>query len=195
MAIDALIAAVDKQLPANQQIPTLMPSNTPVPGYLVGSLDQSIKNLTSNKFPVYNAGVRLTIPIGDRTGKADLAIARERERTTQLQEASIVQRVTVEVRDALQAFKSAQYRLIAARSARAASEAVLASEQRRFRNGASTTFLILQRQLEVADNRGRELQAQTDLNKAVVELERSTGEILSANNVNLTTVGEGALNP
>lgn len=194
MAIDALITAVDKQLPANQQIPFLTPSNQPVPGYLIGNLDQSIKNLTSNRFPTYSAGVLVSIPLGNRTAKANLAIAREQERSAQLQEASVVQRVTVEVRNALQAYKSAQYRLIAARSARQASAAVLASEQRRFRNGASTTFLVLQRQVELADNRGRELQAQTDLNKAVVELERATGAILSANHVDLTTVGEGALN-
>ncbi|MDQ2872776.1 MAG: TolC family protein [Candidatus Eremiobacteraeota bacterium] len=196
MAIDALITAVNRQLVASGQppIPFLMPSNQPVPGYLVGNLDQSIRNLTSNKFPTYSAGVALTVPLGNRTAKADLAIAREREKSVQLQEASIVQRVTVDVRNALQIYKSAQYRLIAARSARQASQAVLASEQRRFRSGASTTFLVLQREVELADNRGRELRAQTDLNKAVVELERATGAILSANNVDPTTVGQGAIN-
>ena len=195
VAIDQLITAVNRSLPANQQIPYLMQANAPVPGYLIGDLGQSIKNLTAEKFPSFSAGILVTLPLGHDTAHADLAIARERERIERLQEANIIQRVTVEVRDALQAYKSAVARLIAARAAAQASQQVLASEMRRFRNGASTTFLVLQRQVELADNRGRELQAQTDLNKAVVEIERSTGSILKDNDVDLTTLGRGALKP
>jgi HAE1 family hydrophobic/amphiphilic exporter-1 len=195
IAINQLIAAVNSTLPPAQQIPALPNTNTPVPSYLRGGLDQSIKNLLSNKFPVYAAGVQVTFPIGNTTAKADLGAAQEQERSAAVQEASTIQRITMDVRNALQAYQSAQARLVAARAAREASEQVLASEQRRFRAGESTTFLVLQREIELADNRGRELQAQTDLNKAVVDLQRATGTILSANNVNVTTVGEGALNP
>lgn len=195
IAIDQLIAAVNRTLPPAQQIPALPNTNVPVPNYLQGGLDQSIKNLLSNKFPVYAAGVQVTFPIGNHTAKADLAAAQEQERSVAVQEASTIQRITMDVRNSLQAYQSAQARLIAARAAREASEQVLASEQRRFRAGSSTTFLVLQREIELADNRGRELQAQTDLNKAVVDLQRATGTILNANNVDVTTVGEGALNP
>jgi len=83
------------------------------------------------------------------------------------------------VRNALQAYQSALARLSAARAARQTSEAVLASEQRRFRAGESTTYLVLQREIAVANNRALELQAQTDLNKAVVEIQRATGTILT----------------
>jgi HAE1 family hydrophobic/amphiphilic exporter-1 len=139
--------------------------------------------------------VQVTFPIGNRTAKADLAAAQEQERSAQVQEAATIQTITMDVRNALQAYQSAQARLVAARAAREASEQVLSSEQRRFRAGESTTYLVLQREIELADNRGRELQAQTDLNKAVVDLQQATGTILRANNVNIQTVGEGALNP
>ncbi|MBV9269768.1 MAG: TolC family protein [Candidatus Eremiobacteraeota bacterium] len=190
-AINALINAVNPTLPPSRQIPLLIPQNQPIPGYLQGDLGQSIKNLLTNKFPVYTVGVQYEIPIGNRAAKADLAIAQAQLQQGQINEAATITRVTVEVRNALQSYKSAQYRLLAARSAREASEQVLASEERRFRNGVSTTFLVLQRQLDLANNRGRELQAQTDLNKAVVELQRATGTILPANNVTTTTVGQG----
>jgi HAE1 family hydrophobic/amphiphilic exporter-1 len=195
IAINQLIAAVNQTLPPAQQIPALPNTNVPVPSYLQGGLDQSIKNLLSNKFPTYAAGVQVTFPIGNTTAKADLAAAEEQERSVTVQEASTIQRITMDVRNALQNFQSAQARLVAARAARQASEEVLASEQRRFRAGASTTFLVLQREIELADNRGRELQAQTDLNKAVVDLQQATGTILGANNVTVTNVGAGALNP
>jgi HAE1 family hydrophobic/amphiphilic exporter-1 len=179
LAINALIAAVNPTLPVNQRIQPLPSSNTPVPGYLSGGLDQSIRNLLNNRFPVYAAGVLVTFPIGNRTAKANLAIAQEQENIAQVQEASTIQRITVEVRNALQAYQSALARLSAARTARETAEAVLASERRRFRAGESTTYLVLQREIAVANNRGLELQAQTDLNKAVVEIQRATGTILT----------------
>jgi HAE1 family hydrophobic/amphiphilic exporter-1 len=193
IAINQLIAAVNKTLPPAQQIPALPAGTTPVPAYLQGGLEQSIKNLLSNKFPTYAAGFLVTFPIGNTTAKADLAAAQEQERSVAVQEASTIQNITVDVRDALQRYQSAEARLVAARAAREASEQVLSSEKRRFRAGESTTYLVLQREIELADNRGLELQAQTDLNNAVVDLQRATGTILSANNVNVTTVGAGAL--
>ena len=195
VAINQLIAAVNGLVPPSQRIQPIAISNTPTPAYLQGGLGQSISNLLSNKFPTYTAGFLVTFPIGNTTARADLGAAQEQERSAQVQEASTIQHVTLDVRNALQAYQSAQARLVAAASARQASEQVLASEVRRFHAGASTTFLVLQREIELANNRGLELQAQTDLNKAVVELQRATGTILSANNVNVTTVGEGALKP
>lgn len=194
-AVNELIAAVNPTLPPSQRIPAIPSTNTPVPGYLNGGLDQSIKNLLTNRFPSYTAGVLVSFPIGNDTAKANYGIAQEQERIAQLQEASTITRITVEVRNALEAYQAALAQLEAASAARAASEQVLASERRRFRAGASTTFLVLQREIEVADDRGRELQAQTNLNKAVVELQRATGTILSANNVTVTNVGEGVTKP
>jgi HAE1 family hydrophobic/amphiphilic exporter-1 len=194
-AINQLIAAVNALTPPAQHITPLPNTNAPTPAYLQGGLGQSISNLLSNKFPVYTAGFVVTLPVGNTTARADLAAAQEQERSAQIQEASTIQRVTLDVRNALQAYQSAQARLVAAGTARATSEEVLASEVRRFHAGASTTFLVLQREIELANNRGLELQAQTDLNKAVVELQRATGTILTSNNVNVTTVGEGALKP
>jgi outer membrane protein len=179
LAINALIAAVNPTLPVNQRIQPLPSSNTPVPSYLSGGLAQSIRNLLGNKFPVYSAGVLVTFPLGNHTARANLAIAQEQENIAQVQEASTIQRVTVEVRNALQSYQSALARLNAARTARQAAEAVLASELRRFHAGESTTYLVLQREIAVANDRGLELQAQTDLNKAVVEIQRATGTLLT----------------
>ena len=119
-------------------------------------------------------------------------MAREQQRIGDIQTAGVKQRIEFESRNALQAYQSSLSRLYAARHARETSEQVLASEIRKFHNGVSTKFLVLQRQVELAQARGRELQAQTDLNKAVVELQRASGAILAANNVNLITLGAGA---
>ncbi len=164
------------------------------PAYQNGKFGQSFQNLFDNRYPTYTAQLTFSIPIGEHTGKADVAIAQEQQRQVQLNETALVQRFRSEAVNAIQGLREAQYRVIAARSAREASQRVLLGEQRRFQAGTSTTFLVLQRQLEVANQEGRELQAQTDLDKAIVELNRVSGGLFSQNNIDATGLGLPTLN-
>jgi outer membrane protein TolC len=159
------------------------------PPYLQGGYGTAYGNI--GRFPTYQAGVLASIPVGNNTAKADLAAAKEQQRIASIQSVGVDQRITFEVRNALQNYQSALARLYAARRARENAGAVLASEERKFRNGESTTFLINQREVEYVQNEGLELQAQTDLNQAIVELQRVDGSILSANNVLLNSLGTG----
>ena len=43
--------------------------------------------------------------------------------------------------------------------------------------------MVLQRQTDLVTARGRELQAQTDLNKSIADFRRATGETLRSRNV------------
>ena len=78
---------------------------------------------------------------------------------------------------------TAQKRIEAARAARVASERQLESEIRQYQAGESTNFLVLTRQNDLADIKGRELRALTDYNKAIVELQRSMATTLQSHNV------------
>ena len=106
----------------------------------------------------------------------------------------MLQRIRSESVNAIQGLREAEYRVIAARSAREAAERVLLGEQRRFQAGTSTTFLVLQRQLDVANQQGRELQAQTDLDKAIVELNRVSGGVFVQNGIDTSALGGTTLN-
>jgi len=83
----------------------------------------------------------------------------------------------------LQIVRTIESRLRAAAAVRTASEQQYESEQRRFDAGQSTLFLVLERQTALTTARGNELRAQTDLNKAIAELQRATGNALEANKV------------
>ncbi|HKG13828.1 MAG TPA: TolC family protein, partial [Pyrinomonadaceae bacterium] len=97
------------------------------------------------------------------------------------------QLIEADVRNSLQAVRSAEARLASAAASRSSAEQQYASEQRQLRAGTTTVFLVLQRQTELLAARARELQAQTDLNKAVSALNRATGSTLQANNVAVRT--------
>jgi outer membrane protein TolC len=160
-----------------------------------GKMAMAYHNLWAGAFPAFNVSFNVSFPLQNSVARGLMGAAREEERQAAIQTQGVQQRITFEARNALQGYQSALSRLYAASQSRQAAEAVYASEVRKFNRGASTTFLVLQRQVELEEARGRELQAQTDLNKAVVELQRVQGTILSENGVNLQTLGSKALTP
>ena len=157
-----------------------------VPPNLVGGYIGSLANLLQQDYPTYRVGVQISLPWGNRVAKANLGrslveadkLANNRAQTEQLIEA--------EVRNALQALRSAESRLTSATAARTAAEELFASEQRQFRAGTTTFYLVAQRQTELLTARGRELQAQTDLNIAISAFQRAIGSTLKVNNVTVT---------
>ncbi|HCC57476.1 MAG TPA: hypothetical protein DEQ47_09465, partial [Solibacterales bacterium] len=57
------------------------------------------------------------------------------------------------------------------------------SEQRQFRAGTTSVFLVLQRQTDLIAARSRELRARADLNEAAPLRDRAIGATLGANNI------------
>ncbi len=156
-----------------------------VPENLVGGLGTSFGNLFKQDYPTYRVGVTIGLPWGNRTAKANLGAARvEGERLTQIREQA-EQVIEAEVRNALQALRSAEARLASARASRSSAEQLADSETRQFRAGTTTFYLVQQRQTDLLGARSAELQAQTDLNKAISEYYRVIGKTLDVNNIDL----------
>jgi HAE1 family hydrophobic/amphiphilic exporter-1 len=166
-----------------------VPAATPAPiaPNLVGGYPQSLTNLFDQKYPTARVGVRLSLPLRNRTAEANLgsALAQGRRIGDQIRQAE--QLIEADVRNSLQAVRSAEARLASAAASRSSAEQQYASEQRQLRAGTTTVFLVLQRQTELLAARAAELQAQTDLNKSVSALNRATGSTLQANNVAVRT--------
>jgi HAE1 family hydrophobic/amphiphilic exporter-1 len=186
---NALLRARVNELSAIAGLPPLDSTSTgsTVPPNLVGGLTKSLSNLVQQDYPTYRVGVRVELPLRNRTAQAYLGRTLAEGRRIQNQRAQQEQLIEADVRNALQSLRSAEARLASAASARASSEQQYESEQRQFRAGTTTIFLVLQRQNELLAARGRELQAQTDLNKAIAEFQRATGNTLEANNVAVHT--------
>jgi HAE1 family hydrophobic/amphiphilic exporter-1 len=159
-----------------------------VPPNLVGGYFSSLGNLIGQDYPTYRVGVRISLPWGNRVAEANLGTSLAQGTQLQNQRAQTEQVIVAEVRNALQALRSSEARLASALATRQSAEKLYESEQRQFRAGTATFYLVLQRQNELLVARGRELQAQTDLNKAISEFQRATGTTLTANNV---TVSDG----
>ncbi len=178
------------ELSALNGLPALTTATTTttstIPENLVGGYPQSLSNLITADYPTYRIGVRISLPIGNRTAKANFGRTLVEGDQIRNQKAQIEQIIEADVRNTAQSLRSAEARLQSAAASRASAEQLYASEQRQFRAGTTTVFLVQQRQNELVAARARELQAQTDLNKSISEFRRATGTTLSANSVEVT---------
>jgi HAE1 family hydrophobic/amphiphilic exporter-1 len=87
----------------------------------------------------------------------------------------------------MQALAGAQRRLESAESAQKSAEDQYASEQRQFRAGTSSVFLVLQRQTDLIAARSRNIRAKADLGEAVAALDRATAHTLIAENIEVAS--------
>lgn len=160
----------------------IVPPQTLAPE-LLGGYGQSLQNLLGNRFSNFRIGVQVSLPLRNRTAEAQLGRSLVEGERIGTQREQLEQSIQVDVRNALQSMRSAEARLRAAVATREANEQQFASEQRKLDAGQSTTFLVLERQTALTTARGLELKAQTDLNKAIADLQRATGNALRVNSI------------
>ena len=112
----------------------------------------------------------------------------ERERLLRylaLEQARVEQVIEAQVRNAMQAIRTARQRIAAAEASEAAAKEKLDSETRLYQSGESTNFFVLTRQNEYLDARRRAVLAQLDFNKAMARLEQAQGNTLAAHGVKI----------
>src|SRR5712691_5028112 len=153
------------------------------PANLIGGYGQDLSNLFGFGTRNISVGVAISFPLHNRTAEANLAGARIQREQLDASYRSQEQAVEMDVRNAAQSVDTAQRRMVTSRQARESAEQQLAGEQKLYEVGCSTTFLLLSRQNELTAARTNELQAQTDYNKALADLQRATTATLRVNNV------------
>jgi outer membrane protein TolC len=173
-------------LPADQ-IPQRTVEIPGTPSFLVGGFNRSLANTFRSDAPNYSVGVTISFPFRNRTAKANLAGAEVTKHQIETQMRAQEQVVIVEVRNAVQAVETSRQRVLAARRARENAEIQLDGERKLFDAGKSTTFLLFQRENALTNARNSEIRAETDYNKALADLQRSTSTTLQMNNIEVNS--------
>ena len=150
----------------------------------IGGSASAFTDILANKYPVFRVGVQFNLPLfGDKNAKALLGKSLVESERLEVQREQIEQNIQVDVRNALQAIRSGEARLRAAAVARENTQKQYESEQRKLDAGHSDVYKVLERQTALTVARSTELRARTDLNKAIAEYQRATGDTLRANDV------------
>ncbi len=158
---------------------------TSISPVLIGSYGQSLNNLWAGNFPTTQVQLRISMPIRNRTAEANLGRSLAEAKRIQNQRDLVEQAIEADVRNSMQQVQSSQLRLDAARLQRLSAEEQYNSEQRQFRAGTSTLFLVQQRQSAMITSRSQERRAESDLGQSIAAFELATGSILSEHSINL----------
>jgi len=163
----------------------LSPVGGGTPPLLIGGYGQSLRNVWAGNFPTTQVQLRISLPLRNRQAEANLSRSVAEGRRIQNQKDQIAQAIEADVRNSMQTMVSAQSRLEAARVQRESAEEQYNSEQRQFRAGTSTLFLVQQRQSAMITARSQERRAESDLGEAIASFELATGSNLRQHNINL----------
>ncbi len=143
----------------------------------------SLTDVFLNRYPTFRVGVTFNLPLQNKTAEANLGRSLVQKEQIGTQREQIEQNIQVDVRNALQSIRTAEARLRAAAVSRENTQKQYESEQRKLDAGQSDIYKVLERQTALMVARSSELRAQTELNKAIADLQRATGNSLKANDV------------
>jgi outer membrane protein len=136
-------------------------------------------------FPGWSAGVNFGIPIFNINARANARAAELDLEQSQTYAAQTRQNIAVEVRSAARAVDTYAQTIAATRAAREAAERNVEAERKRYENGMTTNFQVLEVQQQLSDARVRELQAIVGYQKAVALFHRAVGDILQVHNISV----------
>jgi HAE1 family hydrophobic/amphiphilic exporter-1 len=143
----------------------------PVSGTRSRSLGTALEQVFTNDYPTWSLGVTVSYPLGRSYEVASHARAQVEQRQAAQRIASLRLLAAETVRRAGRQVHSTAERVEAARAGATLAQERLASEQRRFDVGLSTTFLVTQAQRDLLEAEVNLLQTTLDYESAIVAFE------------------------
>ena len=137
----------------------------------------------------WRIGLTYGIPVFNRAAKANYAVATLNREKSELGVQSVEQTIRVDVRRAVRSVDSGVKRVAAARANTVLQRRTLEAEQKKFDNGMSTSFEVLQIQTDLLNAQVAEIRAILDYTKALADLERAKGTLLEARGLALADAG------
>lgn len=177
---------------ATSQVPIIRQPGT-VDQFFLGGYTTAFRQLLFRNFPDYVAGVTLNIPIRNRAAKEDMVRDQLTLRQSEIRMQQQLNQVRVEVQNALIGLQQARARYQTATKNRVLQEQTLDAEQKKYALGASTIFFVIQSQRDLTAAQAAEVSALSTYARAKVEIERSTGQTLLANKVEIQEAIKGVV--
>ena len=137
-------------------------------------------DLTGFKYPGYNLGLTFSIPFANNTAKGGQSLARANRRQSELNLRDLELGIILQVRTAYRNLEAAAKGVAAVEKTRIYREKNLDAEKKKFDNGMSTNFFVLQRANELDTARSVELQTRIAYAKFVTTLEQALGTLMEA---------------
>jgi outer membrane protein len=184
---NALIIAPPPGSPGSPILPT------PIDPRLLGNYNSVWGQILGRNFPDYTIGFQLSVPIRNRAAQADIARDQLTLRQSELRQRQQLNQIRVDVQNAIIALQQSRARYQSAQKSRVLQEQTLDAEQKKYALGASTIFFVIQAQRDLAAAQGVEVAALSTYNRARVQLDQATGDILGVYNVSVDEAMKGSV--
>jgi outer membrane protein len=143
----------------------------------------ALSQVFGNNFPSWTVGFTVGVPVTNIGARAEAKRAEYDWEYARTNEEQTRQTIVLQVRKTIRDIDTNAKEITASRSAREAAEKNLDAERRRYENGMSTNFQVLQVQQQLSDARVREIQALVGYNKSVSAYHRAVGDLLDIRNI------------
>ncbi|MEM6703150.1 MAG: TolC family protein [Acidobacteriota bacterium] len=163
---------------------------------LPGGYGDALEQITDLEFDAWSIGFNFNFPLQNRAAKAastiaDLALA---QGETEL--ANLILQVRTEVRRAARLVLTGAEQIDSAKKSRELAERNLEAEQKRYENGLSTSFQVLEIQEDLSLAQTRVVNAVTGYRRAIVDFFRSIGTLLPESGIEIDDIEDrNALKP
>ncbi len=173
---------------------SLSPPGTVQNPFFVGNYGNVLGQVFSRNFPNYSVGLTLSIPLRNRSAQANYATASVNLRQSELSVQKLMNQIHVDVQNALITVQQARAQYSAAVKSRILQEQTLDAEQKKYAVGASTPFLVIQAQRDLATAGGAEVVAEATYVQARLQLDVATGRALDVYNIEIDEARKGRVN-
>ncbi|HEX4164022.1 MAG TPA: TolC family protein [Bryobacteraceae bacterium] len=167
---------------------TTNPSSIVRDPLFLGGYGDALAQLAHRNFPDYGVGVQLSIPLANRAARADVARDLLQLRQQEIRLRQLEKRVKLEITNASIAVEEGRASYEAAVHERILQQQTVHAEVEKLEVGASTSYLVIQYQGDLAQAQSAEISAQSDYIKAETALQRALGTLLDTNHVILSNV-------
>jgi len=157
-----------------------------------GGVSDALDDIFKNQFPVYSAGLTLTMALRNRSAQADSARAQFDERQFQVQYRQQENTIVINVRNAIITLQQDRSQVAAAEKARNLAQQTLDAEQKKYQLGSSTSYQVVLRSRDLTAAQGTALRAQANLAEALVNFNQAMGRTLEVQHITVAEAMRGA---
>ncbi|MGH9574948.1 MAG: TolC family protein [Candidatus Acidiferrales bacterium] len=157
-------------------------TTTAVPGGISDAWD----SLIHSRFPTFQVGLQMTLPIRNRVAQANNGIAQlnQRQEETLYQEQKNA--IYLGVRNALIAVSQSRNAVAAASTARQLAQQTFEDEQKKYQLGSSDSYTVALRSRDLTLAETTELQDEINLVESIVALDQAMGHTLETHSITIS---------
>ena len=174
---------IQAEVAANQMKPRLDLFAAYAVNGISGSYSDTFDQIVDNDFNGWTLSATFAMPIQNRQAKAESAQADLAVTEGNASLRNLKQQVLTEVRRSARAVETAAKQIESARISSKLADRNLDAERKRYENGLSTSFQVLEIQEDLSNARSREVSAVINYRRALSDFHRAMGTLLNENDI------------